>query len=617
MKITGSTLIGEVLRMSDKSAQVLMNHGMGCIGCPSSQSESIEQAASVHGLDVNTLLADLNKVFGGEEKVQQPDMFCFQCEQTAGGKGCTKAGVCGKNSTVAALQDLLVHQLKGIGFYGNEAIKKGLTLKDEINKFTMDGLFTTLTNVNFDVDRLVELIKEADKVKSELKELAGELSVQIPEGADYVSPATIEEMVEDAKGVGIMADPTLNEDIRSLKELAIYGLKGMAAYGHHAYVLGRQDETVNNFFYKVLAATLDKNLALGDWLNLDMELGQVNLKVMEVLDTANTGTYGNPAPTKVLVTKKKGPFIVISGHDLKDIKQLLEQTEGKGINIYTHGEMLPTHAYPEINKYSHLVGNYGGAWQDQQKEFDNLPGAIVMTTNCIQKPRDSYMDRIFTSGVVAWPGASHIVEKDGVKDFTLVIEKALALGGWTEDEEEKSILVGFGHNATLSNAGKIIEAVKSGDLKHFFLIGGCDGAKSGRNYYTDFAKAVPQDSVILTLACGKYRFNKLDFGTIGELPRLLDIGQCNDSYSAIKIAVALAEAFNCGVNDLPLSIILSWYEQKAVCILLTLLSLGIKNIKLGPSLPAFLSPNVVNVLVEKFNIAPVTTPEEDLKAILG
>lgn len=617
MKVTGSTLIGEVLRMSDKAAQVLMNHGMGCIGCPSSQSESIEQAAAVHGLDVNTLLADLNKEIGGEEKVQQTDMFCFQCEQTAGGKGCTKAGVCGKNATVAALQDLLVHQLKGIGFYGNEAVKKGVKLTDKINKFTMDGLFTTLTNVNFDESKLVELIKEADKVKSEAKELAGELSVEIPEGADYISPATIEEMVQDAKGVGIMADPTLNEDIRSLKELAIYGLKGMAAYGHHAYVLGKQDETVNNFFHKALAATLDKNLALGDWLNLDMELGQVNLKVMEVLDSANTGTYGNPSPTKVLVTKKKGPFIVVSGHDLKDIKQLLEQTEGKGINIYTHGEMLPTHAYPEINKYSHLVGNFGGAWQDQQKEFDNLPGAIVMTTNCIQKPRDSYMDRIFTSGVVAWPGASHIDEKDGVKDFTPVIERALALGGWTEDEEEKSILVGFGHNATLSNAGKIIEAVKSGALKHFFLIGGCDGAKSGRNYYTDFAKAVPQDSVILTLACGKYRFNKLDFGTIGELPRLLDIGQCNDAYSAIKIAVALAEAFNCGVNDLPLSMILSWYEQKAVCILLTLLSLGINNIKLGPSLPAFVSPNVLNVLVEKFNIAPVTTPEEDLKAILG
>ena len=425
MKITGNTLIGEILKMSDKAAGVLMNHGMGCVGCPSSQAESLEQAAAVHGLSLDTLLADLNKEICGYSNTQQTDMFCYQCEQTVGGKGCTKVGVCGKDATIAGLQDLLVHQLKGIGFYGNEAIKKGIKISDEINKFTMDGLFTTLTNVNFDVDRLVELIKKADTVKSELKTLVGEVSLEVPEGADYRSPATIEEMVEDAKNVGIMADPTLNEDIRSLKELAIYGLKGMAAYGHHAYVLGKQDETVNNFFYKALAATLDKDLALGDWLNLDMELGQVNLKVMEVLDSANTGAYGNPVPTKVLITKKKGPFIVVSGHDLKDLKELLEQTEGKGINIYTHGEMLPTHAYPELNKYSHLVGNFGGAWQDQQKEFDNLPGAVLMTTNCIQKPRDSYMDRIFTSGVVAWPGAVHIEEKDGVKDFTSVIEKAL------------------------------------------------------------------------------------------------------------------------------------------------------------------------------------------------
>lgn len=617
MKVTGNTLIGEVLKMSDKSAQILMNHGMGCVGCPSSQAESIEQAAAIHGINLDNLLADLNKEIAGDVQVQQTDMFCFQCEQTAGGKGCTKVGVCGKDAEVAALQDLLIHQLKGIGFYGNEAIKKDVKLSDETNRFTMDGLFSTLTNVNFDLDKLVDLIKEADEVKAELKVLAGEISTEIPAGADYKAPTTLEGMLEDAKGVCIMSDATLNEDIRSLRELAIYGLKGMAAYGHHAYVLGRQDETVNNFFYKGLAATLDKSLTVEQWINLNMELGQVNFKVMELLDAANTGTYGNPVPTKVLISKKKGPFIVVSGHDLKDLKQLLEQTEGKGINIYTHGEMLPTHAYPELKKYSHLVGNYGGAWQDQQKEFDNLPGAILMTTNCIQKPRDNYNDRIFTSGVVAWPGVAHIDDKDGVKDFTPVIEKALALGGWTEDEEEKSILVGFGHNATLSNAGKIIEAVKNDAIKHFFLVGGCDGVKSGRNYYTDFVKATPKDTVILTLACGKYRFNKLDLGTIGDLPRLLDVGQCNDAYSAIKIAVALAEAFDCGVNDLPLSLILSWYEQKAVCILLTLLSLGIKNIKIGPSLPAFLSSNVVNVLVENFGLAPIATPEEDLKAILG
>ena len=348
-----------------------------------------------------------------------------------------------------------------------------------------------------------------------------------------------------------------------------------------------------------------------------MELGQVNFKIMELLDKANTESFGHPVPTAVPVTKKKGPFIVVSGHDLKDFKQLLEQTEGKGINIYTHGEMLPAHAYPELHKYSHLAGNFGGAWQDQQKEFDGIPGAVLMTTNCIQKPRNSYMDRIFTTSVVAWPGAQHIDEVNVQKDFTPVIEKALSLGGFTEDEEEKTILVGFGHNATLSHAGEIIEAVKQGAIKHFFLIGGCDGAKSGRNYYTDLATSLPQDTVILTLACGKYRFNKLDFGTVAGLPRLLDVGQCNDAYSAIKIALALSEAFECTVNDLPLSLILSWYEQKAVCILLTLLSLGIKNIKLGPSLPAFISPNVLKVLVDNFNIAPTTTAEEDLKAILG
>lgn len=617
MKINSGMLIGELLRLDSKAAEVLMNNGMGCVGCPSSQAESLEQAAAVHGISLDKLLQDLNKELGDDSSTYKYDMFCYQCEQTAGGKGCTKVGVCGKDAIVAALQDLLIHELKGIGFYGNESIKKGIKIDNKVNKFTMDALFSTLTNVNFDVDRLVELIKESEEVKVQLKELAGEITVEIPEGVNYKAPNNVEQMVADAKNIGIMADSEINEDIRSLRELGIYGIKGMAAYAHHAYVLDKQDEAVNNFFYKLLAATLDKNLALGDWLSLDMELGQVNFKVMELLDTANTGTYGNPVPTSVLTSKKKGPFIVVSGHDLKDLKQLLEQTEGKGINIYTHGEMLPCHAYPELNKYSHLVGNFGGAWQDQQKEFDNLPGAVLMTTNCIQKPRENYKDRIFTSSVVAWPGVAHIDDKDGLKDFTPVIEKALALGGWTEDEAESSILVGFGHNATLSYADKIIQAVKSGAVKHFFLVGGCDGAKTGRNYYTDFVKSAPQDSIILTLACGKYRFNKLDLGTIGELPRLLDVGQCNDAYSAIKIALALAEAFNCGVNDLPLSLILSWYEQKAVCILLTLLSLGIKNIKIGPSLPAFLSSNVINVLVEQFKLAPITTPKQDLKEILG
>lgn len=544
-------------------------------------------------------------------------MFCYQCEQTAGGKGCVKIGVCGKDPEVAALQDLLIHLLKGIGFYGQKALEKGKKIDEETHKFVMDAMFATLTNVNFDAERFVEYIKKAAEVKENLKELAGDIKEAIPDAASYKIPSTKEEMINDAKKVGIMADEDLDQDIRSLRELLIYGLKGMAAYAHHAYILGKTDETVNNFFYKGLAATLNDNLTIDDLFNLNMELGQVNFKCMELLDSANTGAYGNPEPTEVLITKKKGPFIIISGHDLKDLKELLEQTEGKGINIYTHGEMLPAHAYPELKKYPHLVGNYGGAWQDQQKEFDNIPGAILMTTNCLQKPRDSYKDRIFTTSIVGWPDVAHIEEVNDKKDFTPLIEKALELGGWQEDEEEKKILVGFGHNTVLSLSDKIIEAVKKGDIKHFFLIGGCDGARTGRNYYTEFAEKTPKDTIILTLACGKYRFNKKDFGKIGEFPRLLDVGQCNDAYSAIKIAVALAEAFECDVNELPLSIILSWYEQKAVCILLTLLSLNIKNIYLGPTLPAFISPNVLQVLVDKFNIKPTSNAEADMKEILG
>ena len=616
MKITKSTLISETLKLNDKAAEILMKNGMGCLGCPSSQMETLEQAADVHGLSLDNLLVELNK--GLESSVvKASEMFCYQCEQTLGGKGCTKAGVCGKDATVAALQDLLIHQMKGIAFYAMEAIKKGKKLSQEVNKFTMDGLFSTLTNVSFEEAEFAALVMEANKIKTEVKALAGEIKVKIPMAADYMAPEKIEDMICDAQGFGVMADKTLNEDIRSLQELAVYGLKGMAAYAHHAFVLGKHCEEVNNFFHKALAATLDSNLTVNDWVSLNMELGKVNFKVMEVLDTANTGTYGNPEPTNVSISKKKGHFIVVSGHDLKDIKQLLEQTEGKGINIYTHGEMLPTHSYPELKKYPHLVGNFGGAWQDQQKEFDNLPGAILMTTNCIQKPKASYMDRMFTSGVVFWPNTVHIEEVDGKKDFTAVIEKALSLPGFTEDEEVKTILVGFGHHATLSHAGEIVAGVKSGAIKHFFLIGGCDGAKSGRNYYTEFATALPKDTIIMTLACGKYRFNKLDFGNIGALPRLLDVGQCNDAYSAIKIAVALSEAFECSVNDLPLSMILSWYEQKAVCILLTLLSLNIKSIRLGPSLPAFISPNVLQVLVDNFDLKPITNAENDIKDILG
>ncbi|WP_461207388.1 hydroxylamine reductase [Clostridium sp. DL1XJH146] len=544
-------------------------------------------------------------------------MFCYQCEQTVGGKGCTKVGVCGKDAEVAALQDLLVYQLKGIGFCGQKILDKGEKIDEEICKFVIDGSFATLTNVNFDPERFVEFLKKADKIKEELKSKVGSMSGEVPCCVNYKLPASKEEMLKDAKKAGIMYDQELDADIRSLRETLIYGLKGMGAYAHHAHVLGKVDEEVSNFFYKGFAATLDNSLTVDDLFNLCMEFGKVNFKCMGLLDGANTGLYGNPTPTEVCMTKKKGPFIIVSGHDLRDLKELLIQTEGKGINVYTHCEMLPANGYPELNKYKHLVGNFGGAWQEQQREFDGIPGCILMTTNCLQKPRDSYKDRIYTTSIVGWPDIAHICEQNGKKDFTPIINKALELGGFTEDESEKKITVGFGHNAVLSNAGAIVDAVKQGAVKHFFLVGGCDGARPGRNYYTELAEKIPKDCLILTLACGKYRFNKLDLGTIGPFPRVLDVGQCNDAYSAVKIAVALAEAFNCGVNDLPLSMILSWYEQKAVCILLTLLSLDIKNIYLGPTLPAFISPNVLQVLIDKFNLQPISTPEDDIKACLS
>jgi len=544
-------------------------------------------------------------------------MFCYQCEQTIGGKGCTKAGNCGKNADIAALQDLLIYQLKGIGYFGVKLIEKGVQIDDETDKFVMDAAFSTLTNVNFDGDRFVEYLKKSQEIKDSLKAMLGKSSDEIPEEAQYILPQSMSDMLIEAEKTGIMYNKNLDANIRSLRQMLIFGMKGMGAYAHHAHVLGYKDEVVSKFFYKGFAAVINNELTVEDLINLNMEFGQVNFKCLELLDKGNTETYGNPTPTEVSITKKKGPFIVVSGHDLKDLKELLEQSEGKGINIYTHGEMLPAHGYPELKKHKHLVGNFGGAWQDQQKEFDEIPGTILMTTNCLQKPRESYEDRIYTTSIVGWPEITHIQEVNGKKDFSLIISKALQLGGWTEDEVEKKIIVGFGHNAVLSNAGKIVEAVKNGAIKHFFLIGGCDGARPGRNYYTEFAQKTPKDTIILTLACGKYRFNKEEFGKIGEFPRLLDIGQCNDSYGAIKIALALADAFKCGVNDLPLSIILSWYEQKAVCVLLTLLSLGIKDIYLGPSLPAFISPEVLQVLIDKFNIKPISTPDEDLKTILG
>ena len=529
-------------------------------------------------------------------------MFCFQCEQTAGCKGCAgKIGVCGKSAYIADLQDKLTGALIGLAraTEGNEHM-----VTDSTAAVIVEGLFATLTNVNFDSTDLLELI---GKVEIEKKKL-------VPDCFHCASPCGRTNDYDLSKLWNA------DEDIRSLKSLILFGIRGIAAYAYHAAVLGYKDEVIHRFLYKALIAIGIDEFGMEELLSIVMEVGEVNLKCMAMLDKANTVTFGHPQPVEVTLTVEKGPFIVITGHDLYDLKLLLEQSEGKGINIYTHGEMLPAHAYPELKKYPHLKGNFGTAWQNQQKEFADLPAPVLFTTNCLMPPKASYADRVFTTEVVGYPGMTHISSD---KDFTPVIEKALELGGFTEDmtftgiNGGSTVMTGFARNTVLSVAGTVVDAVKSGAIKHFFLVGGCDGARPGRNYYTEFVKQTPSNTVVLTLACGKYRFNDLDLGTIGGLPRLMDIGQCNDAYSAIQIAVALAEAFGCGVNDLPLSMILSWYEQKAVCILLTLLHLGIKNIRLGPTLPAFISPNVLNFLVEKFGIAPITTPEEDLKEILG
>ncbi|MDD4956936.1 MAG: hydroxylamine reductase [Candidatus Omnitrophica bacterium] len=542
-------------------------------------------------------------------------MFCRQCEQTAAGKGCTIKGVCGKEDRVAILQDLLIFGLKGISIYAHAARSSGI--KDPgTDRFVIEALFTTVTNVNFSEKSIAEMIKKAGEVYDRIKRMAGKEGV--PEKYASWAPAEdLDELVEQGVKTGILSDPAPNEDIRSLREILLYGLKGMAAYADHAAILGMENDEVNGFFHKGLAALTDDELGVEDLLALIMEFGKVNLTCMETLDKAHTLTFGDPVPTKVSLGLRKGPAILVSGHDLKDLKQLLEQTEGKGVSVYTHGEMLPAHGYPRLKEHDHLAGHYGGAWQDQKKEFDIFPGAILMTTNCVQKPADTYAGRLFTTGLVEWPGVGHIAaDENGDKDFSVLIEKALATVGSQGEVKGKEITVGFAHKAVLGVAGKIVEMVKNGSIKHFFLIGGCDGAKTGRNYYTELAEKVPLDCIILTLACGKFRFNRLEFGEIGGIPRLLDCGQCNDAYSAIKIAVTLAEAFKCGVNDLPLSLVLSWYEQKAVCILLTLLSLGIKDIRLGPTLPAFISSNVLKVLVEKFGIRPITTPDQDLADML-
>ena len=534
-------------------------------------------------------------------------MFCFQCEQTAGCTGCTRAGVCGKSAMTAELQDKLTGALIALAntaACSNEISDHNLTaaLVDEINHLILEGLFTTITNVNFD--------------DASIQGLTTRIHAATAKAANVCNGTIVSDY--DMNNIW-----NTNEDIRSLKSLILFGVRGMAAYAYHAMTLGYTDASLNQFFLTALDS-LSKDWGMNELLPIVMEVGRFNLTCMELLDRANTETFGDPVPVSVSLTVEKGPFIVVTGHDLEDIKQLLEQTKDKGINIYTHGEMLPAHAYPELKKYPHLKGNFGTAWQNQQKEFASLPAPILFTTNCLMPPKASYADRVFTTGAVVFPNTPFIAPStDGHKDFAPVIEKALELGGFSENQHftgingGSSVMTGFARNAVLSSAGEIVDAVKSGAIRHFFLVAGCDGARAGRNYYTEFVKQTPSDSIVLTLACGKYRFNDLDLGTIGAFPRLMDMGQCNDAYSAIKVAVALADAFGCGVNDLPLSMVLSWYEQKAVCILLTLLYLGIKNIKLGPTLPAFISPNVLNYLVEHFAIAPVTTPEADLKEILG
>jgi hydroxylamine reductase len=547
-------------------------------------------------------------------------MFCYQCEQAAQGTGCTVKGVCGKDPQTAALQDLLLYATEGIAQYAHRARRLGA--KDrQIDVFVVEALFTTVTNVNFDPQRLGAMLKQAARLRDRAKALYQEAAAKAGHKPETLAgPATFQpaDTLDGLVGQGVDVSITkrkaaFGDDVAGLQELLTYGLKGAAAYADHAQILGQEDDAVYAFFHETLDALACGAADVNDLVARNLKCGEVNLRVMELLDAANTGAYGHPVPTPVRIHPLKGKAILVSGHDLKDLEELLKQTEGTGINVYTHGEMLPAHGYPGLKKYKHLVGNYGGAWQDQRKEFEAFPGAILMTTNCIQQPKDSYKARIFTSGLVAWPGVTHIADRN----FKPVIDAALAAPGFTADCPANTIMVGFGRNAVLGVAGAVIDAVKAGKIKHFFLVGGCDGAKPGRNYYTEFVEKAPADTVVLTLACGKYRFHKMQLGEIGGIPRLLDVGQCNDAYSAVQIAVALAKAFNTDVNSLPLSLILSWYEQKAVAILLTLLHLGIRNIRLGPTLPAFVTPAVLKVLVDKFNIMPITTAEQDLKAILA
>jgi hydroxylamine reductase len=539
------------------------------------------------------------------------NMFCNQCEQTARGTGCDVMGVCGKDATVAALQDLIVYQLKGIGWLAHQARQSGRK-DDGIDRYAIEALFTTVTNVNFDAERLSAMVRRGEEVRQRAIALASEtVAGNPPPSITFVPADTVDGMIEQASVVRETRFKE-NTDIRSLKEILLYGIKGMAAYADHALLLGERDDAIFVFIHEALAALNDQSITAERLTGLCLECGSVAIRCMEILDKAHTGRFGHPEPSMVFTGTKKGPAIIISGHDLLDLDDLLKQTAGTGVNVYTHGEMLPGHGYPGLRKYPHLAGHFGTAWQNQQKEFDNAPAAVLFTTNCIQKPRNSYKDRVFTTGLVAWPGVAHVKDRD----FGPVIKKAVALGGFAE-KPGKTILTGCGHNAVLSLAGTVVDRVKSGAIKRFFVIGGCDGAKPGRNYYTDLAESIPKDCVIITLACGKFRFNDLDFGTIGGIPRLLDAGQCNDAHSVIAIASALAKAFDCTIHDLPVSIVLSWYEQKAVTVLLALLSLKLKGIRIGPSLPAFISPAVLGILVKAFNLTPITTPENDLKAMLG
>ncbi|MDR0477919.1 MAG: hydroxylamine reductase [Desulfobulbaceae bacterium] len=542
-------------------------------------------------------------------------MFCNQCEQTAKGQGCAIAGVCGKSGETAALQDALTYTLQGLSLVAAAARKVGLT-DGKVNRFTREAIFSCLTNVNFDSERIHRLTVTAaslrDGLKERLSQAGGAISQEAP--VSFQPAATVAGLVAQGEALHFLPSLDSDENLRSLKQIILFGLRGLSAYTDHAAILGQEDEAVYAFIHEAMAGISRKGQGVDQLVSMALQCGEMNIKAMELLDTGNTGTYGHPQPTTVPLGHKKGKAILVSGHDLRDLELILQQSAGKGIFVYSHGEMLPCHGYPGLKKYPHFYGHFGTAWQNQQKELPTFPGAVVFTTNCIQKPAESYRENVFTTGLVGWPGVAHIDER---KDFSPVIERALALPGFVDDVDAGSVMTGFARNAVLNVAGTVVEAVKAKKIRHFFLVGGCDGAKPGRSYYSELVEKIPADCLILTLACGKFRFFDKKLGDIGGIPRLLDVGQCNDAYSAVKIALALADAFGCGVNDLPLSLILSWYEQKAVAILLSLFSLGVKNIRLGPSLPAFITPAVLQVLVDNFAVKPVATPDEDLRAILG